>query len=694
VPALPRRPETVGVVQKRARRRLICAAFVVVFVLNALSYAYFFVDDEAIPFVYAQNVLDGHGLVYNPDDGPVEGYSDFVSVWIDVGILWLARVAGEGKVGALALAKLFSFACGIAVVVVTFAVLSRRTPADGAQLVFGMAFLTLAGPLGVWSWSALETTLFALIIAILTALFLDADHASRRKDGLMLLSIVAALLCRSDGFVWVGALVSPFLLSVGRTRRRELVSRVVVPALVVFAGYHLWRLWYFGELLSMPLYAKVLYKLGRHETLVSNDPPERYVFAFLKMYGWIPIAALCLAFARAVYRSRNMRSLAIAVGLLILYLGIVGDWMFGFRFWVPLLAPMAILAAGGVEDLTIGYPRAATACVVIWSAVLVGVAYGFERRYEREEGRQSWLAAPSFEPARFFAPYYEIYLAARPHVGRGDTIAYNQAGFVPFMLGARNIDDLGICTKFYAKLPTTDVVFTEAGRYSPLTGGAARRASETYTVSRAPQVLLVPGGNLRAANGGAVPPAVLGGAYRLLFSSSTVVAYVPAGRRAPVLDSREYLENLVHISHLRRASLNGRVLPASDYRSGLPYLYGGQRRLAFEGRYVADFNFSDVDEEVYQLFVGGLRSAEHASVVMMLTSTAGRVVYRESFELMPHEARDLVVNLRNAVPAAALSITITPDSPEPQAVDVRDVRVQGQTPALKQFLRDSHAALD
>jgi hypothetical protein len=482
VSALPVRLDTVGIVDSGARRRVICAVFVIVFVVHALSYAYFFVDDEAIPFVYAQNVLDGHGLVYNPDDGPVEGYSDFVSVWIDVAILWLAGVAGESKVWALALGKLIALTCGIAVVVVTFAVLARRAGSDRTQVVVGMAFLTLAGPLAVWSWSALETTLFALIVAILTAVLLDTDHAGRRKDGLMLLSIMAALLCRSDGFVWVGALVVPFLLSGGRTRRREVVARVIVPALIVFAGYHAWRVWYFGELLPMPLYAKVLYKLGRHPNLISNDPPESYVFAFLKMYGWIPAAALFLAFARATYRSRDMRSLALAVGLAVVYLGIVGDWMFGFRFWVPLLAPMAILAASGVEGLANWYPRAATACVAIWCVSLGGVAYGFERSYERAEGRQSWLAAPGFDPARYFAPYYEIYLAARPHVGRGDTIAYNQAGFVPFMLGARNIDDLGICTKFYAKLPTTDIVFTEAGRYSPLTGAAARRASDARDV--------------------------------------------------------------------------------------------------------------------------------------------------------------------------------------------------------------------
>jgi hypothetical protein len=45
-------------------RQLICLGFVTLFFLHALNYAYFFVDDEAIPFVCAQNLLNGHGLTY------------------------------------------------------------------------------------------------------------------------------------------------------------------------------------------------------------------------------------------------------------------------------------------------------------------------------------------------------------------------------------------------------------------------------------------------------------------------------------------------------------------------------------------------------------------------------------------------------------------------------------------------------
>ena len=68
-------------------------AALVVFLLHAFGYLYYFVDDEGIPFVIAQNVLDGHGPVYNPQDGHVEGYSDFVHD----GVRKLSRAHGSDR---------------------------------------------------------------------------------------------------------------------------------------------------------------------------------------------------------------------------------------------------------------------------------------------------------------------------------------------------------------------------------------------------------------------------------------------------------------------------------------------------------------------------------------------------------------------------------------------------------------------
>src|SRR5215203_2625052 len=75
--------------------------FAALFALNAANYLYFFVDDEAIPYVFAQNLLNGKGLRYNSFEGPVEGYSNFLHV--------IAAAAVLGSVRLLHLDKLAVF---------------------------------------------------------------------------------------------------------------------------------------------------------------------------------------------------------------------------------------------------------------------------------------------------------------------------------------------------------------------------------------------------------------------------------------------------------------------------------------------------------------------------------------------------------------------------------------------------------
>jgi len=677
-----------GSLVSRRRDRIICAVFLTVFVVHALNYTYFFVDDEAIPFVYAQNIVDGQGVVYNPDDGPVEGYSNFLTIWIDALILGIVRIAGTGKLWALALAELFAFTCAVVLVGITFVILRKFSSADPVPLFAGSAFLALAGPLAVWSSSGLETTLFALLTAMLMLGLLESHRSNVHVDGLMLLSAVGMLLCRIDGFVWAGALVLPFLIAAPSARRREILCRIVLPALTVLVSYHGWRVLYFGEILPMPVYAKVLYKMWDRTVLVSNDPAEPYVIAFLRAYRGIPLVVLCLGFCGAYRHQPMIRALAIAIVVVTAYLWVVGDWMFGFRFFVPLLAPLAVVATAGFYELRQWRPRVGLAAAVIWTVALGGVAYEFSRTYARIEKRESWITHPSLEPARFFAPFYEDYLAALSYAGPGDTIAYNQAGFVPFMLGAHNIDDLGICTKFYAKLPTTDVVFTEVGRYSPLTARPVLRAGETYTLSRNPRLLMAPTRDLRQANRGILPTTVLAGAYKVRFSNRSATGYSPvanAARRQPV---SRYLENLAHISHLERASVNGRRLDVAEYRGELSYVYGRPTRLRFDDRYTADLTFSDTGNEVYELYVGGVRSAEGATLVVSLQSREGGPAYRESFELVPEKRSEIDLRFNDGLKVTGVSMAIVAHGPGDHTFYLDDLRVQGQTPALKRFLKN------
>jgi hypothetical protein len=67
--------------------------FIVSLIIFAV-YVFFFweysIDDAFITFRYAENLIDGHGLVFNPGDRPVEAFSNF---------LWLLILAGFYALG-------------------------------------------------------------------------------------------------------------------------------------------------------------------------------------------------------------------------------------------------------------------------------------------------------------------------------------------------------------------------------------------------------------------------------------------------------------------------------------------------------------------------------------------------------------------------------------------------------------------
>ena len=58
--------------KNRTARRLIFAAGLVVFVVFACVFWDYSIDDAFVTFRYAENLADGHGLVFNPQAEAVE----------------------------------------------------------------------------------------------------------------------------------------------------------------------------------------------------------------------------------------------------------------------------------------------------------------------------------------------------------------------------------------------------------------------------------------------------------------------------------------------------------------------------------------------------------------------------------------------------------------------------------------------
>ena len=652
------------------------------FVVHAANYLYFFVDDEAIPYVYAQNVLHGKGLSYNVLEGRLEGYSDFLHVGLSTLILAITHAARLPKLTVFFVGKALSLLCGITTVLMVWALL-RHLRVERTGAVAGLGVLALAGPLALWSCSSLEAVPFALMTTLLVAaLALEWDGWAAAAASLMILE-------RIDGFVYAGLLIGVFLLTAPVSRRREMLRRTVGPASVVFGIYHGWRWAYFRDFVPAPLEAKILYKLTRHSNLMVKAPDHSYLVGFITAYGWPAAIGFAAAGAHAVRAGGLGRRLTFASFFLVAYVSVVGDWMFGFRFFVALLPIFALILAAAVGAVAVTRPRlAALVCLVslVYSGI---VAARFLDTYTRVEQTQGFLHSPSRDLHRFFWPYYGLYEVARRLMPPGEVVAYNQAGFVPFMLDVNNIDDLGICSRFHADVPTTDLYFTEVGRYAPLTNKRTLRPAEAYLLYQNARFVMARTDILSRANHDAIPQALFGGYYDLVGTDggrlNAIYRRNERGADEFGIDPHLFAENVAHVSYLRDVHIDGVQVDPANYKRLLPFLHNDEGAMIFTGRLELVLDFAARDEHVNEISVEGIHVNQPAALQIRLIGEDGRLVKQN---ILPFEANG-VRAIRIDTPGAAasrLSLDLTAAPGVSAQVWITDLRVQGQRPALEAYI--------
>lgn len=658
------------------------AVAMALFLVHAANYLYFFVDDEAIPYVYAQNVLHGKGLSYNVLEGRVEGYSDFLHVGLSTLVLAVTRAAHLPKISVFFLGKALSLLCGLTTVLMVWALL-RHSRIDRSGAVTGLGALALASPLALWSCSSLETVPFALITTTLIAAL------AFERDGWAAAATALLILERIDGFVYAGFLIGAFVFTVSPARRREMLSRIVVPAFVVFGVYHGWRWVYFGELVPTPLAAKILYKLTPHANLMVKGPDRSYLSRFISVYGWPAALALIAAGVHALSIGGFARRLALAALPLTVYVALVGDWMFGFRFFVALLPLFALIMATSVGHIAVTRPRVAGALCLVALMYAGMAATRFFETYAQAQNTQGFLHSPSRDLYRFFWPYYGLYEAARRLVPPGEVVAYNQAGFVPFMLDVNNIDDLGICSRFHADVPTTDLYFTEVGRYCPPTNKRTLRPGEAYLLYQNARFVMVRTDILTRANDGTIPQALFGGYYDLVGTDEGGLnAIYRRSERSTdefAIDPHLFTENVAHVSYLVDVHIDGVRVDRAVYKRLLPFLHDDEGALDFTGRLELVFDFATRDERVNEISVEGIHVNQPAVLQIRLIGHDGRLVKRELVPLDSNRVRSIQIDTAGAA-ASRLTMELTATPGISGRVWIDDLRVQGQRPALEAYI--------
>jgi hypothetical protein len=136
-----------------------------------------------------------------------------------------------------------------------------------------------------------------------------------------------------------------FLLLLLNHNRQQLIRFAILPFCVIVGSFIGWRFLYYNELVPNTFYAKTA------RGLISYILGFKYVFGGVGAIGGIWLAVIPVVFARTNRtRMATYSVLAIAITFVFaLYAG--GDWMQGYRFFIPVAPFFAVLSVIGLSKI-------------------------------------------------------------------------------------------------------------------------------------------------------------------------------------------------------------------------------------------------------------------------------------------------------------------------------------------------------
>jgi hypothetical protein len=435
----------------------ICAAFHIAFIATSVrtiegeSILTLF-DDAMVSMRYARNLADGAGLVWNPGEAPVEGYTNF---------LWTLLLAGLHALPIpethIALAVMILGSALLSVTALsTYSLALRLAKSRSAAAIAGL-LTAIYYPSSFWTLRGLEVGLLAFFLIEATRTLLRSDELSpgqARTRLAILLSL--ALLTRTDAAVAVA-----ILLAYGFMRSNALARRsVIVPAALACAGvlaaHTMFRLSYYGDVFPNTYYLKMT---GR--PLLDRLREGATAFTATARVHLAPLLLVVAAGAVAdpALRRRGGAGLlaALFAGQALYSMFAGGDsweWMdFSNRFLTVAMPGMFVLAGAAIDSLARRFApgflrRAALAAGTVVLTVLLN---GAPVRIWLDEG-----AFHVSDDARMVRFARELRACTKPDA----TIAVVWAGTVPYHVDRKCIDLLGKNDRVIARL---DAV----GRFQP-----------------------------------------------------------------------------------------------------------------------------------------------------------------------------------------------------------------------------------
>jgi len=407
-------------------------------------------EDAAMLMRYAQHLADGHGIVWNVGQHPVDGATDFLFMAVSAAFIKLGLTVGQSVRG-------IGFVSHLLTVLLIYWTNRRVNNANIPLSLLSGLYLAVGTGLSYVS-AYFGTPFFALAAATTWTLALILIQKENPRFWLILAFALSGLvtgLIRPEGVILASLMLIAVIvmrmaddspLSFWERARVRGVFSIIVTFGIVFlllgGAYFLWRWNYFGYPLPNPFYKKG--DSGLHWDSYNNS--------------LLNLLRLCLPMAFAFilgFRSREMTKQTIAylipiLGFAAAFVLISDEMNFGARFqyalvpialmsWTPLVRGLSF----SKQDQLSGRER--SVYFIALMAVSVGLIYYSWYQNCFLTSYQQTCARPYERDGR-----YDMGKILAEYRGKGYVIATTEAGLLPYYSGWDAIDTWGLNDQFIA----------------------------------------------------------------------------------------------------------------------------------------------------------------------------------------------------------------------------------------------------
>ncbi len=413
-------------------------------------------EDQFITLSYSRNLAEGAGLVFNPGER-VEGFSN---------PLWVFIMAPAFLLGlnALVYNRIICILAALAHFPIISSIIRKYCGTDCTMSLRLMPqiILALSFPFIFWTKSGMETPFASLLLLCGVWLLISR----RPLSGSLFLGLLA--VTRPEGIIYMAIAVLIPLLEKERDLKKYI--RAVLPGLLIFLAYEVFRTAYFHDWLPNSFHAKVS---------LASLAEKRQGLVYYKEWLMSVRGAALLA-ALAVLAGRRAAIAGAAPWLAVLFLdalfivAVGGDFVGGnfmphFRFIVPALPAAAITVGMGAICLFryrlpeyMAKRRRILAAILLAAAIIFHpdsgrqlkvAVYAFARPPDlpvppptpAERLKELWLTRTR-QPNLFVAEWLRKNLP-------GATIATAECGIIPYVSRVKIVDIYGLMDREMAKRP-------------------------------------------------------------------------------------------------------------------------------------------------------------------------------------------------------------------------------------------------